>query len=153
MTESFFSGFFLLRDAWWDSYDSLRIRSWSGELKKLLLISSSSKLWLSSTKKKRKTMLESSSIGLVFNLCLDLASLNQIYKIKFTGYRQKRLQKFVYGLNKPMDTKITKLLPSLMNKILENMTTFIFRALKRNSNLITTEFKFLQFFSLMCPVN
>lgn len=59
-------------------------------------------------------MLESSSIGLVFNLCLDLASLNRIYKIKFTGYRQKRLQKFVYGLNKPMDTKITKLLPSFL---------------------------------------
>lgn len=99
-------------------------------------------------------MLESSSIGFVFNLCLDLASLNRIYKIKFTGYRQKRLQKFVYGLNKPMDTKINQIASLfLMNKILENMTMFIFRALKIDSNLITTEFKFLQFFSLMCPVN
>lgn len=98
MTESFFSGFFLLRDAWWDSYDSLRIRSWSGELKKLLLISSSSKLWLSSTKKKRKTMLESSSIGLVFNLCLDLASLNRIYKINLQDIDKKDYKNLSMGL-------------------------------------------------------
>ena len=69
--ETSFSGFFLLSEAWWDSYDSLRIRSCKGELKKLLLISSSSKLWLSSTGKYRHTdKVNSCYAGQIKKTCL-----------------------------------------------------------------------------------